>query len=147
VKEENILTLKLKLTLFFLGVKEENILTLKLKLTLFFLGVKEENILTLKLKLTLFFLGVKEENILTLKPTLTLFFCGFEYERFTLAFSSHAPEAHTLKPTLFFAPRRSNWIIWDNQVLGNVILENNKGRWKQYTGVHYSIMINFYSKR
>jgi hypothetical protein len=96
---------------------------------------------------------VKEENILTLKLKLTLFFCGFEYARFTLAFSSHAPEAHTLKPTLtfkltlFFAPRRSNWIIWDNQVLGNVILENNKGRWKQYTGVHYSIMINFYSKR
>jgi hypothetical protein len=38
-----------------LSVKEENILTLKLKLTLFFLGVNEENILTLKLKLTLFF--------------------------------------------------------------------------------------------
>jgi hypothetical protein len=97
-------------------------------------------------------LGVEEQNILTLKLKLTLFFCGFEYARFTLAFSSHAPEAHTLKPTLtfkltlFFAPRRSNWIIWDNQVLGTVILENNKGRWKQYTGVHYSIMINFYSK-
>jgi hypothetical protein len=41
-----------------LSVKEENILTLKLKLTLFFLGVKEENILTLKLKLTLFFVGL-----------------------------------------------------------------------------------------
>ena len=38
-----------------LSVKEENILTLKLKLTLFFLGVNEENILTLKHKLTLFF--------------------------------------------------------------------------------------------
>ena len=108
------------------------------------------------------FLGVKEKNILTPKLRLMLqrrtgsnavfFECNFEYARFTLAFSSHAPEAHTLKPTLtfkltlFFAPRRSNWIIWDNQVLGTVILENNKGRWKQYTGVHYSIMINFYSK-
>ncbi len=46
------------------------------------------------------FLRVKEENILTLKLKLTLFFRGFEYERFTLAFSSHAPEAHKLKPTL-----------------------------------------------
>ena len=38
-----------------LGVKEENNLTLKLKLTLFFLGVKQDNVLTLKLKLTLIF--------------------------------------------------------------------------------------------
>ena len=44
------------------------------------------------------FLSVKEENILKLK--LTLFFCGFEYERFTLAFSLHPPEANRRKPTL-----------------------------------------------
>jgi hypothetical protein len=73
-----------------------------------FWGVKEQNILTLKLKLTLFFLGVKEENILTLN----------------------------LKLTLFFLPAK-----------GTVILENNNGRWKQYSGGHYSFTINFYSKR
>jgi hypothetical protein len=59
------------------------------------LGVKEENNLTLKLKLTLFFLGVKQDNVLTL----------------------------TLKLTLIFPPRRGIWIIWDNPVLGTVILE------------------------
>ena len=57
-------------------------------------------------------LSVKEVNILTLKLMLqrrtgshSVFFeCEFEYERFTLAFSSHAPEAHKLKLklTLFF---------------------------------------------
>ena len=41
-----------------LSVKEQHILTLTLKLTLFFLGVMEQHILTLKLKLTLFFLWV-----------------------------------------------------------------------------------------
>jgi hypothetical protein len=64
-------------------------------------------------------LGENEENILTLKLKLTLFFCGFEYERFTLAFSSHSnsnsrcfflgveeQNVLTLKPTLtlFFLP-------------------------------------------
>jgi hypothetical protein len=51
-----------------------------------------------------FFLGVKEQNILTPKLMLqrrtgshSVFFeCEFEYERSTLAFSSHAPEAHGL---------------------------------------------------
>jgi hypothetical protein len=39
----------------FSGVEEQNNLTLKLKLTLFFLGVKQDNVLTLTLKLTLIF--------------------------------------------------------------------------------------------
>ena len=104
VKEENILTLKLKLTLFFCGFEYEHF-TLAFSShsnphSRCFLGVKEENILTLKLKLTLFFVSlstnaslwpflqmlqrrtgshavffsVKEENILTLKLKLTLFF-------------------------------------------------------------------------
>jgi hypothetical protein len=60
-----------------------------------FSGVEEQNNLTLKLKLTLFFLGVKQDNVLTL----------------------------TLKLTLIFPPRRGIWIIWDNPVLGTVILE------------------------
>jgi len=54
VKEENILTLKLKLTLFFEceGAKYPHTQTQTHSV---FLGVKEQNILTPKLKLTLFF--------------------------------------------------------------------------------------------
>jgi hypothetical protein len=74
VKEENILTLKLKLTLFFLGCEGGKYPHTQTQTHAVFLSVKEENILTLKLKLTLFFLGVNEENILTLKLKLTLFF-------------------------------------------------------------------------
>jgi hypothetical protein len=48
---------------------------------------------------------MKNDKLITLKLMLqrrtgshSVFFeCGFEYARFTLAFSSHAPEAHKLK--------------------------------------------------
>jgi hypothetical protein len=55
VKEENILTLKLKLTLFFLGCEGEKYPHTHTQTHAVFLSVNEENILTHKLKLTLFF--------------------------------------------------------------------------------------------
>jgi hypothetical protein len=96
-------------------VEEENILTLKLKLTLFFLGCGGRKYPHTQTQTHSVFFGCEGRKYPHPQTQTHTVFCGFEYERFTLAFSSHSNSNSrcfflgveeenilTLKLTLFF---------------------------------------------